>query len=78
MYAYDGVNRLYFTVQATGRVFYVDLTSNRVYPAGVTPYAQGAVAIGNRMEVQYTPDGVGFVYIMRHTGQELWRSLIYP
>ena len=78
MYAYDGVNRLYFTVQATGRVFYVDLTSNRVYPAGVTPYAQGAVAIGNRMEVQYTPDGVGFVYIMRHTGTELWRSLIYP
>ena len=76
MYCYDGVNRIYFTVNATGRVFYLDITSNKVMPYGVTPYAHGAAAIGNRMEIIQSPDGFQFLVIFRQTGQEVWRSLI--
>ena len=35
-----------------------------------------AVAIGNRMEIITTPDGLQFLIIFRHTGQEVWRSLV--
>jgi hypothetical protein len=77
MYAYDGADRIYFTVNSTGRVFYLDVNTNKVYPYGVTPFAQGAAAIGNRMEVFTSPDGLNFIVILRHSGQEVWRSLIY-
>ena len=77
MYAYDDADKIYFTVNATGRVFYLDLTTNRVYPAGLTPYSQGAAVVGNRMEVQSTPDGLNYLVIFRHTGQEVWRTLLY-
>ena len=77
MYSYDGQNKIYFTVNATGRVFCLDVTTNRVTPYGVTPYAQGAALIGNRMEIVSTPDGLNFLVIFRHTGQEVWRTLLY-
>ena len=76
MYCYDGVNRIYFTVNATGRVMFLDISSNRVTPYGMTPYAHGAAAIGNRMEILTSPDGLQFLVIFRHTGQEVWRSLV--
>ena len=76
MYCYDGINRIYFTTNATGRVMYLDLTSNRVIPLGMTPYAQGAAVVGNKMETFTTPDGLQFLVIFRHTGQEVWRCLI--
>jgi len=76
MYCYDGVNRIYFTVNATGRVMYLDISANKVVPYGMTPYAHGAAAIGNRMELINSPDGLQFIVIFRHTGQEVWRSLI--
>lgn len=77
MYAYDGENKLYFTTNSTGRVFYLDLLTNKVYPVGITPYAQGTAVVGNKMEIITTPDGLTFLVIFRHTGQEIWRTLIY-
>lgn len=77
MYTYDGVDNIYFTNNATGRVFRLDLTTYKVIPIGITPYAQGAAVIGNRMEIVDTPDGLRFLIIFRHTGQEVWRTLLF-
>jgi hypothetical protein len=76
MFAYDGVDRIYFTKDISGRVFYYDVVKNLVVPFGVIPYGMGVAVIGNRMEVIESPDGVRFLYIMRHTGVEMWRALI--
>lgn len=77
MYVYDGVDRLYFTRDATGRVFYLDVNTHKVYPFGMTPYAHGTALLGNRMEIITTADGLEYLYIMRHTGTEMWRTLLW-
>jgi hypothetical protein len=79
MYSYDGNDRIYFTTKDTPamRVMYYDLVSNAVMPAGQPPYGAGAVLIGNRAEIIKTADGLKYMYIMRHTGTEMWRGLIY-
>lgn len=77
MYTYDGADRIYFTSNATGRVFLLNLTTFQIDASGITPYAHGAALVGNRMEIIKTADGLQYLYIMRHSGQELWRSLIY-
>ena len=77
MYAYDGGNKLYFTVGATGRVYVIDIPTWMIRSASLTPYAQGVGLAGNRMEIVTTVDNLDYLYIMRHTGQEFWRSLIY-
>ena len=77
MWAYDSADRLYFTVGATGRVFYLDVNTLKVMPAGMTPYAQGVALLGNKMEIITTADGLNYLYIGRHTGQEFWRTLLF-
>jgi hypothetical protein len=77
MVAYDGVNRIYFTVNATGRVLYVDLTTLKIGSLSTTPFAQGTALTGNKMEIITTPDGLNYLYVMRHTGQEFFRTLIF-
>lgn len=77
MYAYDGGNRVYFQKDATGRIFYLDLSTMRVENAGQIPFGMSTAIIGNRMEIVTTVDGLKYLYIMRHTGTEFWRTLIY-
>jgi len=77
MYAYDGADRLYFTIGATGKVQYLDLSTGMIMSSGQTPYAQGAALVGNRMEIVSTTDGLDYIYIMRHTGAEMWRTLAF-
>jgi hypothetical protein len=77
MYAYDGVNTIYFTKDATGRIFSYNFTTNSVSLLGTIPYGHSTAIIGNRMEIISTTDGLKYLYIMRHTGQEMWRMLIY-
>lgn len=77
MYAYDGSDRLYFTVGATGRVQYIDLGTGMVQGSSQTPYAHGVGLAGNRMEIVTTADGLDYLYIMRHTGAEFWRTLAF-
>ena len=77
MYAYDGADKLYFTVGATGRVQYLDLGTGMVQGSSITPYAHGIGLAGNRMELVTTADGLDYLYIMRHTGAEFWRTLAF-
>jgi len=75
MYTYDGADTLYFTRDNTGRIFALSLENFTIVPCATTPYAQGTAIIGNRMEVIETEDGLQYIYVMRHSGQEFWRTL---
>ena len=77
MYAYDGQDRIYFTRDATGRVFCLDLTTNRVDGCGLVPYGMGTAIVGNRMDITKSVDGIKYLYIMRHSGTEYWRTLLW-
>lgn len=77
MYAYDGGDRIFFTTNATGRVFALNVNTLQVDGAGLSTYAHGAAIIGNRMEIIKTADGLYYLYVMRHTGQEFWRTLVF-
>jgi hypothetical protein len=77
MYAYDGKDRIYFTKESTNRVMYYDVVKNQVFIAGMIPFGMGTAIIGNRMEIFTTADGLKYLYIMRHSGQEMWRTLLF-
>jgi hypothetical protein len=76
MYAYDGKDRIYIQKDATGKLFYMDLTSYTMHGAGFVPYIVGNTGIGtavngNRMEIMQTTDGLKYIYVMKHTGAAL-------
>jgi hypothetical protein len=78
MYSYDGVNNIVIhrgDAAATQRTFVLDVNKLTVNNIGQPPYNHSTPIIGNRMEVLTTVDGLKYVYIMRHTGQEMWRTL---
>lgn len=77
MFTYDGVDAIYATKDATGRIYKLDLSTYLADACAVTPYAQGAAVLGNRMEIIQTTDGLKYLYVMRHTGQEMWRTLVF-
>lgn len=77
MYAYDGGDRIYFTKDATGRIMYYDIVKNIIVPCSTVPYGMSTAIIGNRMEIIQTEDGLKYLYIMRHSSQEFWRTLLY-
>jgi hypothetical protein len=75
MFVYDGADTYFFTKDATGRVYSLDLQTFQVNGETTTPYAHGSAVIGNRMEIVTTADGLKYLYIMRHNGAEMWRTL---
>jgi hypothetical protein len=75
MFVYDGEDTYYFTKDATGRVYSIDLQTFQMNGETTTPYVQGSAILGNRMEIVTTADGLKYLYIMRHNGQEMWRTL---
>jgi hypothetical protein len=75
MFTYDGADSIIFMKDATGRIFELDMSTYDIAPCTTTPYAHGAAVLGNRMEIVSTADGLEYLYVMRHTGQELWRTL---
>lgn len=79
MYCYDGVDRIYFVQGATtnAKLMYYDLVKNIVVPSSQPPYGMGTAVSGNRMEIIETDDGLKYLYMMRHSGQEMWRILIF-
>jgi hypothetical protein len=77
MYAYDGLDRIYFTRDVTNRVYYLDLNTNMVYGAGLAPYVAGTAGIGNRMEIFKTIDGLKYLWFNRHAAVEAFRQLIF-
>lgn len=77
MYAYDGQDRIYFQVNATGRINYYDIAKNYIYPFSTIPYGMSTAILSNRMEIVKTADGLQYLYVMRHSANEMWRCLIY-
>lgn len=75
MFVYDGEDTYFFTKDSTGRVYSLDLQTFQVNGETTTPYAHGSAVIGNRMEIVTTADGLKYLYIMRHNGAEMWRTL---
>ena len=76
MYAVDG-DRIYFQRDATGRIMYYDYVKNEIRPFATIPYGMSTAVLGNRMEIIQTEDGLKYLYVMRHAGTEMWRTLIY-
>ena len=76
-YAYDGVDRIYFQKDVTGRCYYYDVVENMITPSSTCPYSQGTGSIGNRMEIITTEDNLKYLYMIRNGGQEMWRTLLF-
>jgi hypothetical protein len=80
MYAYDGSNGIVIhrgDATTTQRTFRLNLSSLQVETLGTPPYGHGTPTIGNRMDIVTTVDGLKYLYIMRHSSQEMWRTLIF-
>lgn len=77
MYVYDGVDKIYFHVNATNKISVLDINTLKTDLYGQAPYAQGAAAAGNRLEIVCTSDGLKFLYLTRHGGTEMWRTLLF-
>ena len=77
MYAYDGLDRIYFTKDVTNRVYYLDLNTNMLYGAGVFPYLAGTAGIGNLMEIFKTADGLKYLWVNRKAAVETFRQLVF-
>lgn len=78
-WSYDGDNYIYWSPSgAIGtRIFRIDMDKQTVEPASQHTYANGVGLAGNRMEVITTADGLKYLYIMRATGSEWWRTLLF-
>ena len=77
MAMYDGVDRIYITKDSTGRIMYYDLIKNQIVNSSTVPYGMGNAVLGNRMEIIETVDGLKYLYVARHSSQELWRTLLF-
>lgn len=77
MTAYDGDDRVYFHRDSTGRVYYYDFTDNNIYNAGTVPYGMATTALGNRLSIIKSEDGLKYIFIPRHGGTEFWRLLLW-
>jgi hypothetical protein len=75
MYVYDGVDTYFFTKDAVSRMFALNLAKFTVDAAGTIPYAHGTALLSNRFELVKTTDGLTYLYVMRHSGFEMWRTL---
>ena len=77
MWAYDGADRVYVQKDQTGRIFYFDVVKREFVNSGTVPYGMSTAFTGNRMEIIKTEDGLKYLYVARHTGTEMWRTLIF-
>lgn len=77
MYAYDQLDRIYFTKDVTNRIYYLDTNTLTIHGAGVFPYLAGTAGIGNKMEVFHTTDGLEYLWINRQQQVECFRQLLF-
>lgn len=56
---------------------YYDIAKNIVVPSSTPPYGMSTAISGNRMEIIQTEDGLRYLYLMRHSGTEMWRTLLF-
>ncbi len=77
MYAYDQGDRIYFTLNVTQRVYYLDIDSSTIHPAGLFPYTAGLAIYGNRMEIYTTADRLKYLWLNRHSNIECFKQLLF-
>lgn len=77
MYVYDGGDRIYFTKDATQRVYYLDLEYHTIHGAGLFPYTAPTATLGSRMEIFTTSDGLRYMWIQRQSFTEAFRQLLF-
>lgn len=77
MYAYDGVDRIYFTKDNTQRIYYIDLDTSWLHGAGQYPYLAPTAVIGNRMEIIETADGLKYLWLNRASNVECYKQLMF-
>lgn len=76
-YAYDGLDRIYFTKDVTNRLYYLDVNTNFIHGAGIIPYVAGTAGIGNLMEIFKTTDGLKYLWVVRKGATETFRTLLF-
>ena len=76
-YAYDQLDRMYFTKDVTQRVYYLDLNTMTIHGAGLMPYTAGTVLVGNKMEIFITTDGLKYLWINRQLQVDCFRQLLF-
>jgi hypothetical protein len=76
-YAYDQLDYIYFTKEATQRLYCFNVVSGMLHGAGVYPYTAGTAQIGNKMEIFQTCDGLKYLWINRHANLEHFRQLLF-
>ena len=78
-YAYDGADRLYVTpaTATVARVFSIDVNTLYEHGSSTPPYGHSTAVLGNKMQIAQTADGLKFLYIIRNTGAEVWRTLLF-
>lgn len=77
MFCYDGGDRIYFTKDATNRLYYLDVVTGVVSPAGQWPYVVGTATVGNRMDIFETVDGLKFLLVNRHSNVDMFSTLLF-
>jgi len=77
MTAYDGADKIYFHKDATQRVMSLDVVTGKINGGSMYPYAAPTAAIGNRMEIFTTKDGLKYLWLNRASFAECFRSLLY-
>jgi len=78
-WCYDGEDKIYWSPSGAqgSRVMSYNINTLNVEPAGIHPYANGVAVQGNRMEIITTEDGLMYLYILRVTGAEFFRTLLW-
>lgn len=74
---YDGGDRIYFTKDATQRIYYLDLNSSWIHGAGQYPYLAPTGIASNRMEIIGTADGLKYLWINRASNVECFKQLMF-
>lgn len=77
MCAYDGGDRVYFTKEATLRLYYLDLNTLKIQGAGQAPYIAGTAIVGNRMEIFETEERLKYLWMNRHSAQDVFRQWLF-
>lgn len=75
----DFGGRIYIQKDATGRIYYLDIAKNALYPFALNPVPQGAAVVGQKMFITTYYDGateINYLYTLGNTRSELTRWLV--
>lgn len=72
-------DNLYFSKEATGRIFRYIIAENRMIPWSTMLYPHGAAVVGDKMwvkKISASGTTLRWVYHVRHTGAEIFRCMM--